>query len=114
MSVHIVTGDTFTERPVEWSLNHSAQPAEPPWYGPVCPVVWEGSRREAGPYPDFDWVIVQEDLYVVLSNRRSSKILATAATADDGLRGVQPGIVRRKIRNSTLPLWILPLFVQRR
>ncbi|MBN2473644.1 MAG: hypothetical protein JXB62_03475, partial [Pirellulales bacterium] len=26
--------------------------AEPPWYGPVCPVVWEGSGREAAPYPD--------------------------------------------------------------
>jgi hypothetical protein len=25
---------------------------EPPWYGPVCPVVWEGWRREASPYPD--------------------------------------------------------------
>ena len=22
---------------------------EPPWYGPVCPVVWEGRRREASP-----------------------------------------------------------------
>jgi hypothetical protein len=21
-------------------------------YGPVCPVVWEGRRREAPPYPD--------------------------------------------------------------
>ena len=27
-------------------------PIEPPWYGPVCPVVWEGRRREASPYPD--------------------------------------------------------------
>ena len=27
-------------------------PVEPPWYGPVCPVVWEGRRREASPYPD--------------------------------------------------------------
>src|SRR5205823_10373450 len=27
-------------------------PIEPPWYGPVCPVVWEGWRREASPYPD--------------------------------------------------------------
>ncbi len=26
--------------------------SEPPWYGPVCPVVWEGRRREASPYPD--------------------------------------------------------------
>jgi retron-type reverse transcriptase len=25
---------------------------EPPWYGPVCPVVWEGRRRKASPYPD--------------------------------------------------------------
>ena len=29
-----------------------AQPVEPPWYGPVCPVVWEGWSREASPYPD--------------------------------------------------------------
>ncbi len=27
-------------------------PIEPPWYGPVCPVVGEGRRREASPYPD--------------------------------------------------------------
>ena len=25
---------------------------EPPWYGPVCPVVWEGRHREVPPYPD--------------------------------------------------------------
>src|SRR3954449_10749568 len=25
---------------------------ELPWYGPVCPVVWEGRSREAPPYPD--------------------------------------------------------------
>ena len=27
-------------------------PVEPPWYGPVCLVVWEGRRCEASPYPD--------------------------------------------------------------
>jgi hypothetical protein len=27
-------------------------PIEPPWYGPVCPVVWEGRCRKAPPYPD--------------------------------------------------------------
>ena len=27
-------------------------PGEPPWYGPVCPVVWEGGHREVPPYPD--------------------------------------------------------------
>ena len=30
-------------------------PIEPPWYGPVCPVVGEGRRREAPPYPDLGW-----------------------------------------------------------
>ena len=30
----------------------TASPAEPPWYGPVCPVVWEGRHREVPPYPD--------------------------------------------------------------
>ena len=30
----------------------NAHPAEPPWYGPVCPVVWEGRHREVPPYPD--------------------------------------------------------------
>ena len=29
-----------------------AQLPEPPWYGPVCQVVWEGRSREAPPYPD--------------------------------------------------------------
>jgi len=34
-------------------------PVEPPWYGPVCPVVWEGWRREASPYPDLwgPWLV---------------------------------------------------------
>src|SRR4051812_21469205 len=27
-------------------------PVEPPWYGPVCLVVWEGRHREVSPYPD--------------------------------------------------------------
>ena len=29
-----------------------ASSAEPPWYGPVCPVVREGWHREMPPYPD--------------------------------------------------------------
>ena len=29
---------------------------EPLWYGPVCPMVWEGWRREASPYPDLQRV----------------------------------------------------------
>src|SRR4051812_31231170 len=31
---------------------------EPPWYGPVCPVVWEGRSREAPPYPH-QWPLCQ-------------------------------------------------------
>ena len=27
-------------------------PVEPPWYGPVCPVVGEGWHRQVSPYPD--------------------------------------------------------------
>jgi hypothetical protein len=27
-------------------------PMEPPWYRPVCAVVWEGWHREVSPYPD--------------------------------------------------------------
>src|SRR5208283_4358317 len=33
---------------------------EPPWYGPVCPVVWEGWRREASPYPDHNEALAYE------------------------------------------------------
>jgi hypothetical protein len=30
---------------------------EPPWYGPVCPVVWEGGSREAPLYPDLPVIL---------------------------------------------------------
>src|SRR5205085_1311772 len=36
-----------------------AQLLEPPWYRPVCQVVWEGRSREAPPYPDL-WHIAAE------------------------------------------------------
>ena len=34
------------------TLLQRLNPVEPPWYGPVCQVVWEGRRREVSPYPD--------------------------------------------------------------
>ena len=34
------------------------QSLEPPWYGPVCLVVWEGRSREAPPYPDL-WPVAE-------------------------------------------------------
>ena len=34
-------------------LEPPVHPAEPPRYGPVRPVVWEGRSRKAPPYPDF-------------------------------------------------------------
>ncbi len=33
-------------------------PIEPPWYGPVCPVVWEGRHREVSPYPDQSYIFI--------------------------------------------------------
>src|SRR4030095_1614305 len=33
------------------SHRRSLNSIEPPWYGPVWPVVWEGRGREAPPYP---------------------------------------------------------------
>ena len=37
---------------------HKLNSIEPPWYGPVCPVVWEGRCREASPYPDLRRIYV--------------------------------------------------------
>jgi hypothetical protein len=34
-----------------WRLRRPLNSIEPPWYGPVCPVVWEGRSREAPPIP---------------------------------------------------------------
>jgi hypothetical protein len=42
---------------------------EPPWYGPVCPVVWEGWRRETSPYPD-PWHIL--DVPIAARDYRST------------------------------------------
>src|SRR3954467_6999919 len=36
----------------DWRPSQLLNSIEPPWYGPVCPVVWEGRSREAPPYPD--------------------------------------------------------------
>ena len=44
LSTHSVSPDSMSPLQIN--------PIEPPWYGPVCPVVWEGRRREAPPYPD--------------------------------------------------------------
>jgi hypothetical protein len=35
-----------------WRPRQPSDSIEPPWYGPVCPVVWEGRSREAPPYAD--------------------------------------------------------------
>src|SRR5205085_7844520 len=45
------TLSTYSICPDSMSLPES-NPVEPPWYGPVCPVVWEGWHREVSPYPD--------------------------------------------------------------
>jgi len=43
---------------------------EPPWYGPVCPVVWEGRCREAPPYPD-QWRFSEGELAAALVRFRT-------------------------------------------
>ena len=60
-------------------------PVEPPWYGPVCPVVWEGRHREVPPYPDysscvnvalgFDAGILPEGSHAVAFPRDAGSIL---------------------------------------
>src|SRR5258708_1640644 len=42
------TLSTHSVSPVSMSLL-TLNPVDPPWYGPVCPVVWEGRCREAPP-----------------------------------------------------------------
>jgi hypothetical protein len=44
-------------------------PVEPPWYGPVCPVVGEGWHREVSPYPDLGWI---SGLSGLMSQRRGN------------------------------------------
>ena len=69
-------------------------PVEPPWYGPVCPVVWEGRCRETPPYPDRLGLVALDGTKVranaaLDANRTASsleaqvaKMLAEAAAAD--------------------------------
>src|SRR5207302_1484011 len=45
------TTSTHSVSPDSMSLP-KLNPVEPPWYGPVCPVVGEGWHREVSPYPD--------------------------------------------------------------
>src|SRR5947208_13711928 len=52
-----------------------AQLLEPPWYGPVCQVVWEGRSREAPPYPD-PWDEAAEECRA--ENVRSARVFQTS------------------------------------
>ncbi|MGY3622447.1 group II intron reverse transcriptase/maturase [Bradyrhizobium sp. USDA 10063] len=45
------TSLTLSVSPEYWFLGQ-LNSVEPPRYGPVCQVVWEGWRRETSPYPD--------------------------------------------------------------
>ena len=50
-------------------------PVEPPWYGPVCPVVWEGRHREVPPYPDMGAHPVQAVLLETIDRRLDGGML---------------------------------------
>src|SRR6202043_3040848 len=65
-----------------------AQLLEPPRYGPVCQVVWEGRSREAPPYPDL--------------NDRERRIFEARRLADDAITledlASEFGISRERVR----------------
>ncbi|MFT5199575.1 MAG: hypothetical protein ACI87O_002245 [Planctomycetota bacterium] len=52
--IHPIPGNSDFDQIGIPRLDESSQSIEPPWYGPVCPVVWEGNRGGflPGPYPD--------------------------------------------------------------
>ena len=60
-------------------------PVEPPWYGPVRPVVWEGWRREVPPYPDLPPnFAVAEVLNAVEKHRCGTVDLLIPSSPNDG------------------------------
>src|SRR5438874_5159195 len=58
------TISTYSVSPDSMSLPQ-LNPVEPPWYGPVCPVVGEGWHREVSPYPN----------HIILGECRSNLLL---------------------------------------
>ena len=57
-------------------------PVEPPWYGPVCPVVGEGWHREVSPYPNQKtWLLgpsfegLDSEVDPILGQRTESDVL---------------------------------------
>jgi hypothetical protein len=62
-------------------------PIEPPWYGPVCPVVGEGRRREASPYPDLRRTAVVRHSIGVGRQRAESGHRSVGECADEGRHG---------------------------
>ena len=60
-------------------------PVEPPWYGPVCPVVGEGWHREVSPYPDQLLVghpaLFDGEIMNIRQNRREPPKLIEDSTA---------------------------------
>jgi hypothetical protein len=60
-------------------------PIEPPWYGPVCPVVWEGRRREVSPYPDLRRnIALREHSSEGPDSNRSSRLVQNSKTPATG------------------------------
>ena len=68
-------------------------PVEPPWYGPVCPVVGEGWHREVSPYPDLgsraEITRLPGMVSYTLASRRATNDVGLAVAKVDG-----PGAVR--------------------
>jgi len=69
-------------------------PVEPPWYGPVCPVVGEGWHREVSPYPDHETVGLL--LLGLIALHASAALYHHFWRRDDTLDAMLPHGMRRR------------------
>ena len=81
-------------------LPQALNPVEPPWYGPVCPVVWEGRRREASPYPDLRPDAEEQALAHAKAERSRWTLDATVATLAIRRKNYPVQLLLRQFNNS--------------
>jgi hypothetical protein len=71
-------------------------PVEPPWYGPVCPVVGEGWHREVPPIP-INPVIAQSSKLPAQSERPRETAMGTYT-----ISATCPGLLQAAVAATTL------------
>ena len=85
---------------------------EPPRYGSVCPVVWEGRCREASPYPDLgrDLAVARRPLDG-RTPRRPPAICYVRSTSSPAVRCAQRAAVPRRLGERVISDPLLPFSV---